>query len=168
MVWLIVLSGYPKSGKTTISKKLTKSIEKCARIGSDNLRDMLFGEVYPCRDELLIWELIKELSIKLQKKGYSVIIDSTAPGNDLRRKLLEVAIDRKLLLVVRASEEAIRARGGSELLTTWKRFWEEPEVEADIILDERCEEPEDIERIVDKLKMIITSENSIKTSNDNL
>jgi hypothetical protein len=65
-----------------------------------------------------------------------------------------------MLLVVRASEEVINERGGGRLLTLWKTFWEEPRVEADKVLDEKCEESADIERIAVKVTSIIRGENS--------
>jgi len=160
MVWLIVLSGYPKSGKTSIARAIVKKLKNCARIGSDDLREMFFGENYPCRNEQLLWTIIEELSRILQDNGYHVVMDSSAPNNVMRRRLLDAAADRRMLLVVRASEEVINERGGGRLLTLWKTFWEEPRVEADMVLDEKCEESADIERIAVKVTSIIRGENS--------
>lgn len=157
MVWLIVLSGYPKSGKTSIARAIVERIRNCARVGSDDLREMLFGEHYPCRDERLLWTMIEETSRILQENGYHVVIDSSAPNNFLRKRLLGAAADRKMLVVVRASDETIRRRGGEELLARWKIFWEEPSVDADKVLDERSEEPADIVRIATEVASIIQS-----------
>lgn len=155
MVWLIVLSGYPKSGKTSVARAIVRRVRNCARVGSDELREMLFGEHYPCRDERLLWTLIEELSRILQDNGYHVVVDSSAPNNALRRRLLDSAVDRRMLLVVRASDEVIEGRGGGKLLARWKTFWEEPNVDADKVLDERCEEPADIGRIAAEVASII-------------
>lgn len=50
----------------------------------DELRDMLFNEVYPSRDEFLIYSMIGEMRDILLKKGYSIVIDSTASDNVTR------------------------------------------------------------------------------------
>ena len=42
-LWNIVLSGYPKSGKTTLAKRLIAENQFFARIGVDELRQMIFN-----------------------------------------------------------------------------------------------------------------------------
>ena len=156
MVWLVVLSGYPKTGKTTLSRALVKTMQDMARVSTDELRSMLFGERYPSRDERLIFGMVLELSKKLQERGYNVVIDSTAPNNAIRERLLEYSMDKKMLLVLRASEEEIAKRGGEELMHEWDRYWEEPRVDVDVLLDETLETKEDLERIANKVKKIIS------------
>jgi len=80
-LWNIVLSGYPKTGKTLLAKRLVADSKNFARIGVDDLRTMLFNEVPPCRDEFLVYSLLAEIRDSLLKRGYSVIIDSTTPDN---------------------------------------------------------------------------------------
>jgi tRNA uridine 5-carbamoylmethylation protein Kti12 len=57
-LWNIVLSGYPKSGKTLLARRLVAENTCFTRVGVDELREMLFNEVPPCRDEFLLYSLI--------------------------------------------------------------------------------------------------------------
>ncbi|MDI6690728.1 MAG: hypothetical protein QME50_02525 [Candidatus Bathyarchaeota archaeon] len=47
-LWNIVLSGYPRSGKTMLAKRLIAENPYFARVGVDELREMLFNETPPC------------------------------------------------------------------------------------------------------------------------
>jgi predicted kinase len=87
-LWNIVLSGYPRSGKTMLARRLVADNQFFARIGVDELREMFFYEAYPCRDEFLVYSMIAEMRDDLLKNGYSVVIDSTAPDNVTRQFLL--------------------------------------------------------------------------------
>jgi predicted kinase len=110
--WNIVLSGYPRSGKTKLAKTLIAGQQCFARVGVDELRDMLLNEVYPCRDEFLIYSLIGEMRDALLRKGYSVVIDSTAPDNVTRQFLLatEAKPVNELLVVFSVDKECLIER----------------------------------------------------------
>jgi predicted kinase len=132
-LWNIVLSGYPKSGKTLLAEKLIAENPNLARIGVDELRAMMFNETPPCRDEYLIYSLIAEMRDALLKRGYSAIIDSTAPDNVTREFLLTAKIRRlnQLLVVLNVDREILVERsiekfGNANLVLAWDKRWEEP------------------------------------------
>ncbi|MEM2903728.1 MAG: hypothetical protein QXR00_04440, partial [Candidatus Bathyarchaeia archaeon] len=64
-LWNVVLSGYPRSGKTTLARRIVADYPHFARISVDDLRAMLFNETFPCRDEFLVYSLIADLRDKL-------------------------------------------------------------------------------------------------------
>jgi len=132
-LWNIVLSGYPKSGKTMLANRLIAENQYFARIGVDELRAMFFNEAPPCRDEFLVYSMIAEMRDDLLKKGYNVVIDSTAPDNVTRefltvtkvkyvnRLLVVLNVDRGILI-----ERNIEKFGDATPVLAWDKRWEEP------------------------------------------
>jgi len=132
-LWNVVLSGYPKSGKTTLANKLIAENQYFARIGVDELRQMIFNEFPPCLDEFLIYSMIAEMREDLLKKGYSTGIDSTAPNNITRQFLLETKLKNinRLLVVLNVNREIlikgnIEKSGDASAVFAWDKRWEEP------------------------------------------
>lgn len=132
-LWNIVLSGYPRSGKTTLARRLVAENPYFARVGVDELREMFFNEVYPCRDEFLIYSLIAEIRDALLKREYSVVIDSTAPDNVTREFLLttEVKPVNRLLVMLNVDKEILIKRniekfGDASLVFAWDKRWKRP------------------------------------------
>jgi len=132
-LWNIVLSGYPKSGKTMLANRLIAENQYFARIGVDELRDMLFNESPPCRDEFLVYSMIAEMRNDLLKKGYSVVIDSTAPDNVTREFLIATKVKyiNRLLVVLNVDKEVLIKRniekfGDATSVFVWDKRWEEP------------------------------------------
>lgn len=132
-LWNVVLSGYPRSGKTTLAKKLVSENHYFARVGVDELREMLFNEVYPCRDEFLVYSLIAEMRDNLLGRGYSVVIDSTAPDNVTREFLLTTKVKHanRLLVVLNVDREILIKRnvekfGNASSVFAWDQRWEKP------------------------------------------
>lgn len=138
-LWNIVLSGYPKTGKTLLARRLIAENQCFTRIGVDELRSMLFNEVPPCRDEFLLYSLIAEIRDILLKKCYSVIIDSTAPDNVTRSFLLATKVKNVNLLIIlfNVEREAVIERniamfGDANSVFAWDKRWEEPKGEIPI------------------------------------
>jgi predicted kinase len=132
-LWNIVLSGYPKSGKTMLANRLVAENKKFARIGVDELRKMLFNEAPPCRDEFLVYSIIAQLRDYLLKKGYSVVIDSTAPDNVTRAFLLMTNVKNvnRLVILFNVEREVIIERnialfGDATPISVWDERWEAP------------------------------------------
>jgi len=131
--WNIVLSGYPRAGKTTLAEKLVSDHQCFTRISADELRKMLFNEIYPSRDEFLIYSLIAELRDAILKRGYSVVIDSTAPDNVTREFLLTtkakhinellvmLSLDRDLLV-----QRNIEKFGDAHPIVAYDEKWQNP------------------------------------------
>jgi predicted kinase len=108
-LWNIVLSSYPKSGKTMLARRLVADNQFFARIGVDELREMFFYEAYPCRDEFLVYSMIAEMRDYLLKNGYSIVIDSTAPDNVTRQFLLTTKVKsvNRLLVVFNVDKKIL-------------------------------------------------------------
>ncbi len=166
MNWLIILSGFPGSGKTSIAKRLCSERPDFARVGSDDLRYMIFNEHYPSRDENIIFQIMRETAVILLMKGYNVVLDSTAPNNSLRRYLLSAAQSNngKMLIILDVSEQVLKQRGiNDETIALWQSFWEEPDIPVNIIIKEKNETKEDENRII--YLILKTIENSKITQN---
>jgi predicted kinase len=132
-LWNLVLSGYPRSGKTTLAKRVIAENPYFARIGVDELRDVLFNETYPCRDEFLIYSMMAEMRDDLLKRGYSIMIDSTAPDSITREFLLTTEVEQvnRLLIILNVDRailiERIRGKfGDASKVYAWDKRWEKP------------------------------------------
>jgi len=132
-LWNIVLSGYPKSGKTVLANRLIAENQFFAKVGVDELRHMLFNEFPPCRDEFLIYSMIAEMRDGLLKKSYSAVIDSTAPDNITRQFLLETKVKNvnHLLVVLNVDREILIKRnieksGDASAVFAWDKRWQKP------------------------------------------
>ncbi len=132
-LWNIVLSGYPRAGKTKLAKQLITDNPYFARIGVDELRTMFFDEKYPCRDEYMTYSMIAETRDSLLSFGYSTVIDSTAPFNVTRQFLLTTRIKpvNPLLVVVTADkpillERTLEKYGDKDTVLAYEKRWENP------------------------------------------
>ena len=132
-LWNLVLSGYPRAGKTNLAKRLVADHQYFVRLGVDELRTMFFGESYPCRDEFVTYSMIAEMRDALLRFGYSVVIDSTAPFNVTRQFLLTTRITpvNPLLVVVTVDkpvlvERTIEKYGDETKVLAYERRWENP------------------------------------------
>jgi len=132
-LWNIVLSGYPKSGKTLLARRLITENPNFARVGVDELRTMLFNEAPPCRDEFLLYSMIAQIRDNLLRKGYSVVIDSTAPDNVTRNFLLSARIRNvnRMVILFNVEREIIVERnimffGDASPVSAWDKRWEPP------------------------------------------
>jgi len=163
-LWLIVLSGYPGSGKTMLAKRLVADYQYLARIGVDELRQMLFYEGFPCRDEFLVYSLIAEMRDALLKRGYSVVIDSTAPDNVTREFLLtsKVLPVNSLLVVLNVEKEILIERsierfGTSRPIEAYDKRWENPKGGI-AIFKFKSNTPEEFKAYYARLKELLESE----------
>lgn len=132
-LWNIVLSGYPRSGKTTLAERLVADNQNFARVGVDELRAMLFNETPPCRDEFLLYSMIAEMRDDLLKREYSVVIDSTAPDNVVREFLLTTPVKavNRLLVVLNVDKDVLIKRnieefGDASTVVAWNKRWGKP------------------------------------------
>ncbi len=135
-LWNVVLSGYPNSGKTLLARRLVAEYQSFARVNVDVLREMFFSETPPCRDEYTVYSFIVEVRDALLSRGYSVVIDSTAPDNVTREFLMSARIKRlnELLVVFNVDREVLVRRsvercGDANLVLAWDKRWEKPQKE---------------------------------------
>lgn len=95
MTKLVVFTGFPATGKTTLAKKLMNE-EGFARLSTDDLRNQLYEKNYgQLKDENLgkekeeaVRDIMGLSKNKLLKRGVNVVIDSSAPNKKLRNKFL--------------------------------------------------------------------------------
>lgn len=167
-LWNVVLSGYPRSGKTTLARRLVSDYLYLARVSVDDLRAMLFYEAYPCRDEFLVYSLIAELRDMLLKRGYSVIIDSTAPDNITRQFLLTSKVKHvsSLLVVMNVDRSILMQRsiemfGDAGVLAAYDERWESP-FSGITVFEFNSNTPADFDDSYNRLKMLLESEASHK------
>ena len=132
-LWNIVLSGYPRAGKTLLAQRLVAENQCFARVGVDELRDMLFHEKYPCHDEYVVYSMIAEMRDDLLRLGYCVVIDSTAPFNVTRQFLLTTKVTpvNPLLVVVSVDRQVLLKRtaekfGDTAHVVAYEKRWEQP------------------------------------------
>jgi predicted kinase len=132
-LWNIVLSGYPRAGKTLLAQRLVAENQCFARVGVDELRDMLFHENFPCHDEYVVYSMIAEMRDDLLRLGYCVVIDSTAPFNVTRQFLLTTKITpvNPLLVVVSVDSQVLLKRtaekfGDAAPVVAYEKRWEQP------------------------------------------
>lgn len=132
---LVVMSGYPSSGKTTIAEYLEKEFG-FSYIGSDDLRKKLYGKGFPELErekELDMWDILYCLKTARLYDGLDVVIDSTAPTNEYRKSLLDTKIPaEKYLLVLDVDRPVLESRerkrrGDIKAILQWDTFWDNPE-----------------------------------------
>jgi predicted kinase len=163
-LWNIVLSGYPKSGKTLLARRIVAENSCFARVGVDELREMLFNEVPPCRDEYLLYSLIAETRDALLRRGYDTIIDLTAPDNITRQFLLTTKISRlnQLLIVLTVDREILARRnivsfGNTSSISVWDKRWQEPKREC-CLFKFRSNNMEEFDESYARLEELLESE----------
>jgi len=133
-LWNIVLSGFPRAGKTKLAKRLITEHQYFARLGVDEIRAMFFDESYPCRDEYMTYAMIAEMRDALLRFGYSTVIDSTAPFNVTRQFLLTTRVKpvNPLLVVVTVDrpvlvERTLEKYGDEQKVVAYEKRWENPQ-----------------------------------------
>ncbi|MGB9853791.1 MAG: AAA family ATPase [Candidatus Bathyarchaeales archaeon] len=163
-LWNVVLSGYPRSGKTSLAKRLVADFPYFARVSVDELREMFFYETYPCRDEFLVYSMIAEIRDALLQKGYSVVIDSTAPDNVTRQFLLtsKVMIANSLLVVLNVEKEilierSIKKFGSEKPIAAYDKRWENPKGGI-AVFKFKSNTPAEFEAYYARLKELLESE----------
>lgn len=144
---LIVTTGYPCSGKSTVAKYLEDSLH-FVRISTDDLRQKMYSvEDYPSfskspdfnEREALIWDVLEEQKADALERGKDVVVDVSAPKNKVREKLLEVSIAlrflkvpiNRYLLYLDVCKDILKRRNiqkgrTNDPVAEWSPYWEEP------------------------------------------
>ncbi len=163
-LWNIVLSGYPRAGKSMLARRLVTDNPHFARVGVDELREMLFNEAYPCRNELLVYSMIAEMRDMLLGDGYSVVIDSTAPDNITRQFLLTTRVKpvNKLLVILNVDKDILIERsvekfGDAHPVFAYDKRWESPKSSI-ATFKFRSNSPEEFEAYYASLTELLESE----------
>ena len=131
-LWNIVLSGYPGSGKTKLAQRLVSDNKDFVRLNVDDLRAMYFGATEPSEEEDFVYDSLATLRDTTLGSRRSVVIDTTAPGNDMRDFLLTTRVRNVtqllILMVVEKSvlEERNRKRQLLGAVDAWDQTWQNP------------------------------------------
>ena len=163
-LWNIVLSGFPRAGKTKLAKRLITEHQYFARLGVDEIRAMFFDESYPCRDEYMTYAMIAEMRDALLRFGYSTVIDSTAPFNVTRQFLLTTRVKpvNPLLVVVTVDrpvlvERTLEKYGDEQKVVAYEKRWENPQ-EGFPVFKFRSNNAEEFDDYYARLQEVLQSE----------
>lgn len=165
---LVVLTGYPSSGKSTVSKYFQKEYDFTI-ISADDLRHSMFGEGYfnlkeiPKGDlkEDLVWQMIDYAKMSALRKGLDILIDTTAMVDEVRDVHLNTTINgqgsilaNKYLIWVDTDRNVIGERNikrgrSNDPLKWWDDNWTDPEIvkENCLLFRLRNNGEEDLQRI---------------------
>jgi predicted kinase len=129
-LWNIVLSGYPGSGKTVLSKRLVSENPTFVRLSVDDVRSMFYGVSKPSADEEFVYTCLASLRDLALRRGLNVILDCTAPRNSTREFLLRTKVEDvvPLLVVMIVSKTELERRNRDRNLVgsieAWDKTWE--------------------------------------------
>jgi len=132
LLWNLVLSGYPGSGKTVLARRLISEHPNFVRLSVDDLRNMFFGPMEPSNEEEFVYNALAALRDLTLRNGRSVVLDSTAPKNSTRDFLLNTRVEGVVTLVVlmlvekNELEGRNQERGMKGVLDAWNKVWENP------------------------------------------
>jgi len=127
-----VLSGYPGSGKTRLAQRLVEDNRDFIRLNVDDLRTMYFGSSKPSEEEDFVYNSLASLRDMTLGSRRSVVIDTTAPNNDMRDFLLDTRIrnvTQLLILMVverKVLEDRNRERNFMGAVEAWDKAWQNP------------------------------------------
>jgi len=131
LLWTILVTGPPTSGKSHLARQLLKSVKGSVRINPDELRLMYFDDPAPDHDEELVYHTLTNLRRFALEHHHSVIIDSTAPRHVTREFFLSDRSRSRHLVVVMDVDRKIlqqRAKAAGKLspLKAFDSVWQEP------------------------------------------
>ena len=131
-LWNIVLSGYPGSGKTKLAQRLVSDNSDFIRLNVDDLRAMYFGKTEPSEHEDFVYDTLATLRDATLSSKRSVVIDSTAPGNNMRNFLLGTRVRNvtQLLILMVVDKSVLEARNNERrymgVVEAYDKAWENP------------------------------------------
>jgi len=142
MTSLVLLTGLPATGKSTVAQRLAED-RGFAILSTDDLRQSLFREDYgETREngkakEEIVRKVLDYSKLQLLLEGYDLVIDASAPTDKFRRRMLELPEDfgqviKKYLLHMRSDEQIIysrqKARGRTkEAIEAIRGYWQKPQ-----------------------------------------
>jgi predicted kinase len=153
---LVVLTGYPTCGKSTVSKFLAEDLG-FTRLSGDDISIELFGHTYPykgCEDPERIWEAIYQRRDALLKSGKDVVVDTSAYSENRRKYLFSTPLESDRYLVwLQVNPETMNKRQESrkwmiDSIYRWKNDvgWEDPRQNGYKFLAYQNNFPEDLEQ----------------------
>ena len=125
-----MLSGYPGSGKTVLSRRLVAENQTFIRLSVDDIRTMFYGTNEPSADEEFVYTCLASLRDLALTREHNVILDCTAPRNSTREFLLRTKVEDvvPLLVVMIVSKAELerhnRDRNLIGAIEAWDKMWE--------------------------------------------
>jgi predicted kinase len=131
LLWTILVTGPPTSGKSRLARRLLKELDNSVRINPDELRLMYFDDAAPVHDEELVYHTLASLRNFALAHKHSVIIDATAPRHVTRNLFLsDERRSRHLVVVMDVDKKVLmqRAKDSGKLspLLAFDSVWQEP------------------------------------------
>ena len=115
-----------------LARRLVSENPRFVRVSVDDLRTMFYGTPEPTVDDEFVYNCLASLRDLALRRGYNVILDSTAPQNSTREFLLRTRVDDvvPLLIVMIVSKTEVDRRNQERKLVgasdAWDKVWEEP------------------------------------------
>jgi predicted kinase len=133
---LILMSGSPLSGKSTVTKQIRKFFGgDCVVVSTDEIRRELTGDYINHTREFDVWAIIVKRTLKALKRGKVVVLDATLRQKDLRMRHLKYYKNYPIYYIAfeKIPFEVILERNEER---TWKqidktilkKLWEEYEI----------------------------------------
>lgn len=138
---LVVTTGYPCSGKSTVSAYLNRIFDFMV-VSSDDLRKDLFNisdfleflrkDKRARQKENVLWNVVNTAKCEALHSGLDVIVDSCASAHISRADLLstENLNVQKYLLYLKVKKDILMQRnkdkGRKDPITLWEKYWQEP------------------------------------------
>jgi len=110
---LLIFCGVPGSGKTTIAKLITDTVEKSILVQTDGVRAMLAHPTFGNDESRLVYDACFGIAKEALRRGYLVVFDGTFMREEYRseaRKLLRGHFARVETVWVDCSLEAALRR----------------------------------------------------------
>lgn len=175
---LVLLSGYPGSGKTSVANYLVDNFE-FSRLGKEDIRLMAYrpkaGQytMQPLwtQRESILNPLINDMKLLFLFRGFDVVIDTTAATTQARAEFLdtsnigELCIEKHLIVLKVDREQLLYRRGRCIIEDVWEKYitWEEPETNptTSSVLYYQNNTPQDLEAICNDLRLRFERKNEI-------
>lgn len=159
---LVVLTGYPTCGKSTVSKFLAQSLGY-TRLSGDEISIELFGHTYSYKDDEnpeRIWERIYKRRDEGLKEGRNLVIDTTAYNERMRKRLFDTQTPADKYLVwlqvnlKTMNKRTVERQWTENSIEQWKNYvgWEDPKQNGYQLLVYQNNNPNDLGSIKDELR----------------
>ena len=141
MTSLVLLTGLPATGKSTVAQKLVENYDFTV-LSTDDLRQSLFREDYGGtrknrkRKEEVVRRVLDYSKLKLLTEGFDLVVDACSPTDKFRGRMLDLPenlsqVVNKYLLHIKADNPVMYSRQKSrgrttEAIETIQGFWQEP------------------------------------------
>jgi predicted kinase len=151
---LILLSGIPGSGKTTIALAIGARLARCVHIETDVVRGMIAKPEYASVESRFVYRAATSVAEQALRHGYDVVLVATFPREEFRREAISKLGDLSAgwlivwvwcdpLLAYERNSQRNRRVPRESFMRMWRGF--EPPGDA-LVVDSRGTSPEEAAR----------------------